>query len=161
MKTPVTINSQHLQSGVRTVSVNTTTQCSIQVVRGLWGCNLSNAARNAVDNCAWRCLRIWKIHSFTWTLDILYSTWKQYQEFTELSVCCLLTLHPPKSTALPPLILHSLFPLLFAFQGPTSSYNYRQFFISPTLVHAVHALWQPLYNLICKKLVKVFWCPGL
>lgn len=67
----------------------------------------------------------------------------------------------PESPALPPLILHSLFPLLFAFWGPTSSYNYRQLFISPTVVHAAEIHCHPLDNLVCKKLVKVLCRSGL
>lgn len=67
----------------------------------------------------------------------------------------------PKSPTLSLLILHSLFPLLFAFRGPTSSYNYRQLFISPTVVHAAETLCHPLDNFIYKKLVKVLCSPGL
>ena len=60
----------------------------------------------------------------------------------------------PKSAALPPLILHSLFPLLFAFQGPTSSYNCRQLFISPMLVHAAETLCHLWITLSIRNLLR-------
>lgn len=82
------------------------------------------------------------------------------KEFAKLNVFPVCYLYIPESPTLPALILHSLFPFLFAFHRPTSC-NYRQLFISLTLVHAAETLCHPLDNLIYKKLVKVLCCPDL